>query len=235
MKHKKCHTCFMFYVSCSMKLTWAGQACFQISVSNGKDHSAEIVIDPFDEKIGLKVPNFSADILLVTHNHPDHNNTGAIKGSPFLIQNPGEYEVKGVFVQGIDSFHDESEGKERGKNTIYTIEAEDMRFCHLGDFGQKQLTDEQLDKIGRVDILMIPVGGTFTIDSSEAAKVIGQIEPKIVVPMHYGLPKLKYELEGVEKFLKAMGKNSVVPVDKLTIKSSALPKEGAMEIVVMTN
>ncbi len=217
------------------KIIWAGQACFQISVSNGKDHSAEVVIDPFDEKIGLKVPNFSADILLVTHNHPDHNNTGAIKGSPFLIQNPGEYEVKGVFVQGIDSFHDESEGKERGKNTIYTIEAEDMRFCHLGDFGQKQLTDEQLDKIGRVDILMIPVGGTFTIDSSEAAKVIGQIEPKIVVPMHYGLPKLKYELDGVEKFLKAMGKNSVVPVDKLTIKSSALPKEGAMEIVVMTN
>lgn len=216
------------------KLTWAGQSCFQISVSNGKDHSADVVIDPFDEKVGLKVPNFSADILLVTHDHPDHNSIKAIKGEPFLIQNPGEYEVKGVFVQGIDSFHDDSEGKERGKNTIYTIEAEDMRFCHLGDFGQKQLTDEQLEKIGEIDILMIPVGGTFTIDSSEAAKVIGQIEPKIVVPMHYGLPKLKYELDGVEKFLKAMGKKDVVSVDKLTIKTSALPKEGAMEIIVLT-
>src|SRR3989344_1832434 len=216
------------------KITWAGQACFEISVSNGKDHSATIAIDPFDEKVGLKVPSFSADILLVTHGHYDHNNIGAIKGSPFLIEGPGEYEAKGVFVQGIDSFHDDSQGKERGRNTIYVIEAEDIRFCHLGDFGQKQLTDEQLEFIGKVDILMIPVGGTFTIDSSEASKVIGQIEPKIVVPMHYALPKLKVELDGVEKFLKAMGKNNVTPVDKLTIKQSALPKEGAMEIVVLT-
>ena len=216
------------------KIVWAGQSCFQISVSNGKDHSADIVIDPFDEKIGLKTPNFSADILLVSHEHPDHNNMDTIKGKPFLVKSPGEYEIKGVFIQGIDSFHDDNNGKERGRNTIYIIEAEDIRFCHLGDFGQKQLTDEQLDKIGRVDILMIPVGGTFTIDSSEASKVIGQIEPKMVIPMHYALPKLKVELDEVEKFLKAMGKNTVAPLDKLTIKSNALPKEGAMEIVVLT-
>jgi L-ascorbate metabolism protein UlaG (beta-lactamase superfamily) len=158
----------------------------------------------------------------------------AIKGGPFLIKSPGEYEVKGVFVQGIASFHDDKEGKERGLNTIYTIEAEDMRFCHLGDFGQKQLTDEQLELIGKVDVLMIPIGGTFTIDSSEAAKLIGQIEPKIVVPMHYALPKLTVELDGVEKFLKSMGKNNVPTQDKLTIKANALPKEGAMEIVVLT-
>jgi len=217
------------------KLTWIGQSCFQISVSNGKDHSADIVIDPFDEKLGLKVPSFSADILLVTHQHYDHNNKGTVKGEPFLIENPGEYEIKGVFVQGITSFHDNKEGKERGLNTIYTIEAEDMRLCHLGDFGQQQLTDEQLELIGKVDILMIPVGGTFTINSSEAAKVIGQIEPKIVVPMHYALPKLKVELDGVDKFLKAMGKTAVVPQEKLVIKTSALPKEGAMEIVVLQN
>lgn len=215
------------------KITWAGQSCFQISVSNSKDHQATIVIDPFDEKIGLGSPNFSADILLVTHNHTDHNNINAVKGSPFIIESPGEYEVRGVFVQGIDSFHDDSEGEQRGKNTIYTIEAEDMRFCHLGDFGQKQLTDEQLEQIGKVDILMIPVGGTFTIDGHEAAKVIGQIEPKIVVPMHYQLPKLKIELDGVEKFLKAMGKNNGEPQDKLIVKHSTLPKEGAMDIVVL--
>ncbi len=238
----------MFHVPCFMKLTWAGQSCFQISVSNGKDHSADIVIDPFDEKIGLKLPNFSADILLVTHNHSDHNNIKVVKDNPFLIENPGEYEIKGVFVQGIPSFHDDKEGKERGKNTIYIIEAEDMRFCHLGDFGQKQLTDEQLESIGKVDVLMIPVGGTFTIDSSEASKVIGQIEPKIVIPMHYQLsrsqgdrgssissgPKLKIELDGVEKFLKVMGKNSIVPQEKLVVKTSTLPKEGAMEIVVLS-
>ncbi len=215
------------------KITWAGQSCFQISVSNGKDHSANIVIDPFGE-IGLKLPNFSADILLVSHDHADHNNIKDVKGEPFVIQNPGEYEVKGVFIQGIDSYHDDVEGKERGKNTIYIIEAEEMRLCHLGDFGQKQLTDEQLEKIDKVDILMIPVGGTYTINSSEAQKVIGQIEPKIVIPMHYGLPKLKYPLDEVSTFLKSMGKNTTVPQDKLVIKSSALPKEGAMEIVVLT-
>ena len=214
------------------KITWAGQACFQISVSNSKDRQADIVIDPFSD-IGLKIPNFSADILLITHNHPDHNNISVVKGDPFLIENPGEYEVKGIFVQGIPSFHDDKEGSERGINTIYTFEAEDMKFCHLGDFGQKQLTDEQLEKIGPVDILMIPVGGNYTIDSSEAQKIIGQIEPKIVIPMHYELPKLEVKLDSVDKFLKAMGKNSITPLDKLTVKASTLPKEREMEIVVL--
>jgi len=215
------------------KITWAGQSCFQISVTASKDNSSDIVIDPFDEKIGLKMPNFNADVLLVSHNHHDHNNIKGVKGSPFLIDNPGEYEKNGVFVQGIDSFHDDVGGKERGRNTIYVIEAEDMRFCHLGDFGQKELTDEQLEKIGHVDILMIPVGGTYTISSSEALKVIGQIEPKMVIPMHYALPKLKVELDGVDKFLKAMGKNSIEPQDKFTIKASLLPKEGETQIVVL--
>jgi len=215
------------------KLTFAGQSCFQISVSNSRDHSADIVIDPFDEETGLKVPNFSADILLVTHQHHDHNNIKAVKGSPFLVSGPGEYEVKSVSIQGIASFHDDKEGKEKGQNTIYVIEAEDMRFCHLGDLGQKQLTDDQLEKIDSVDILMIPVGGEYTIDSSAAQKIIGQIEPKLVIPMHYALPKLKIKLDDVSKFLKTMGKNSIVPQDKLTVKASTLPKEGAMEIAIL--
>ena len=224
------------------KIYWAGQSCFQISVSNSRDHSADIVIDPYDEETGLKLPN---DILLVTHNHKDHNNVKGVKparnasqgdaggGTPFLVDGPGEYEVKGVFIQGIPSFHDDKEGKERGQNTIYVIEAEDMRFCHLGDLGQKQLTDEQLEKIDGVDVLMIPVGGEYTIDSSTAQKVISQIEPRIVIPMHYALAKSNSKLDGVEKFLKTMGKPSVVPQDKLVVKESTMPKEGAMEIVVL--
>lgn len=214
------------------KITWAGQSCFQVSVSNSREHSADIVIDPFDEETGLKLPNFSADILLITHNHHDHNNVKAVKGAPFLIQAPGEYEVKGVFIQGIPSFHDDKEGKEKGQNTIYTIEAEGLRFCHLGDLGQKQLTDEQLEKIDTIDVLMIPVGGQFTISSAEAQRIISQIEPKIIIPMHYQLPKLKYKLDDVSKFLKTMGKNSIVAQDKLTIKASAMPKDGT-EIVVL--
>lgn len=217
------------------KIYWAGQACFQISVSNSRDHSADIVIDPFSEEMtGLKLPSLSADIVLVTHQHKDHNNVKDIKGEPFLIEGPGEYEVKGVFVQGIPSFHDDVNGKERGQNTIYVFEAEGLRFCHLGDLGQKMLTDDQLEKIDKVDVLMIPVGGgEATIDSSAAQKIIGQIEPKIVIPMHYALPKLKFKFDDVAKFLKAMGKNSVTPVDKLVVKDSTLPKEGATEIVVL--
>jgi len=215
------------------KIIYAGQSCFQISVSNSRDHEANIVIDPFDEETGLKVPNFSADILLRTHDHHDHNNTKAVKGTPFLIEGPGEYEIKGVFVQGIPSFHDDEDGKKRGNNTIYTIEAEDIRFCHLGDLGQKQLTDEQVDKIGAIDVLMVPVGGEYTISASEAQRIISQIEPKIVIPMHYALPKSKTKLDDVSKFLKIMGKPSTQLVDKLTVKTSALPKEGAMEIVVL--
>lgn len=214
------------------KIQWAGQSCFQISVSNSKDHSADIVIDPFDESLGLKVPNFSADIVLVTHDHYDHNNVKALKGDPFVINSPGEYEVKGVFIQGIDSFHDEEEGKKRGKNTIYVFEAEGMRFCHLGDLGQKQLTDEQLEKIDSVDVLMIPVGGTYTVDSVGAQKIISQIEPLIAIPMHYAIPKLKIKIDGVDKFLKTMGKNKIEPIDKLTVKASSLPKD-TMEIVVL--
>lgn len=214
------------------KIQWAGQSCFQISVSNSKEHSADIVIDPFDDSLGLKVPNFSADIALVTHEHHDHNNIKALKGDPFLITGPGEYEVKGVFVQGIESFHDEEEGKKRGKNTIYVIEAEGIRFCHLGDLGQKQLTDEQLEQIDSVDVLMIPVGGTYTIDSTGASKIISQIEPLIVIPMHYDLPKLKEKLDGVDRFLKTMGKNKIEPADKLTVKANALPKD-TMEIVIL--
>ncbi len=202
------------------KITWAGQFCFEISVSNAKDSTANIVIDPFDEKIGLKLPSMTADVLLVTHNH---NNAKGVKGEPFVIDGPGEYEVKGIFVQGIGS----------GVNTIYTIETENIRFCHLGDFEQKELTDEQLEKIGRVDILMVPVGGAPTISSSEATKVIGQIEPKIVIPMHYALPKLTVDLDGVDKFLKAMGKTNLEPMDKLTVKVSTLPKDSDMEIVVL--
>jgi len=214
------------------KIYFAGHSCFQISVSNSKDSSADIVIDPYDQATLPKLPNLSADILLVTHNHHDHNNIEAIKGQPFLIQGPGEYEIKGVFIRGIPSFHDDKNGQEKGQNTIYTIEAEEIRFCHLGDLGQKELTDEQLDKIGQVDVLMIPVGGGYTISSAEAQKIIGQIEPRLVIPMHYAEPKLKIELDDVSKFLKAMGKPSVASQDKLTIKSSTLPKEG-MEIAVL--
>ena len=197
-----------------------------------KEEKVNLVIDPFDQTIGIKMPSIGADILLITHDHYDHNNIKAVKGSPFLITGPGEYEVKGVFVQGIRAAHDKSQGKERGKITIYKIEGEQINLCHLGDLGQKELTSEQLDKIGDVDILMIPVGGVFTISAQEASKIISQIEPKIVIPMHYQTPDLKIKLQPLDNFLKEIGKKGIEPVKNLNISLLNLPEE--REVVWLT-
>ena len=215
-----------------MQIIWHGQSCFQITTNHDKNNHVNIVIDPFSEKIGLRVPKLEADILAVTHSHDDHNNIKAVSGNPFLITGPGEYEVKEVFIQGIPSFHDDSQGKERGQNTIYTIEVEGIRLCHLGDLGQKELTPEQVEKIGSIDILMIPIGGIFTISTKEAPKIMEQIEPKIIIPMHYKIPKLKIELDGLDKFLKVMGIKSITPLPKLLIKKKDLAEEEVKIIVL---
>lgn len=214
-----------------MHIIWKGQSCFQIIASQQKGEQIKIVTDPFGDDVGLKLPKLDADILLVSHNHYDHNNVKAVEGEPFLIENPGEYERKEIFVQGIASYHDEKDGKERGQNTIYTIEAEEMRLCHLGDFGQKELTPEQLEAIGDVDILMVPVGGIYTIDARGAAKVISQIEPRIAIPMHYYLPKLKVKIDGLDKFLKEMGVKAE-PQEKLLIKKKDFTGEETKIIIL---
>ena len=215
-----------------MQIIWHGQACFQLIFSKKKEEKVTVVIDPFSTEIGLRLPKIEADILLVTHDHYDHSNIKAVSGNPFLIKGPGEYEIKGIFIQGIECFHDKSQGKERGKVTIFTIEGEEMRLCHLGDFGQRELEAHQLEKIGNCDILMIPIGGIYTISAQEALKVISQIEPKILLPMHYQVPRLKIKLESLDKFLKVMGVKSPETLSKLTIKKRDLPAE-EMKIQVL--
>ncbi len=216
-----------------MQIFWKGQSCFQLITGLPAGRQVKIVIDPFSEEIGLRLPKLEADILLTTHSHEDHNNIKAVGGpsagsGPFLIQGPGEYEVKGVYIKGIPSFHDE----ETGENTIYIIEVEDLKICHLGDLGQKELTEEQVEGIGEIDVLMIPVGGVYTISSKEALKVMSQIEPKVTIPMHYALPKLKSKLEGVDNFLKILGIKSVVPEEKLIIKKKDMSGEEAKIVVL---
>lgn len=215
-----------------MQIIWHGHSCFQILTARNKGEQTSILIDPFSEEIGLRVPKLEADIVLISHDHYDHNNVKAVAGSPFIIAGPGEYEIKNVFIQGIPSWHDEKPGRERGENTIYTIEAEDLKLSHLGDFGQKELTGEQLEKIGEIDILMIPVGGIYTISAKEAIKLMSQIEPKITIPMHYALPKLKIKLEGVDKFLKILGVKKIEPLNKLSIKKKDISPEEAKIIVL---
>lgn len=205
-----------------MNINWYGQSCFQITASSGKNGLTTIIIDPFEESIGLKLPRkMEADIVLITHDHDDHNNVKKISNNPFIITGPGEYDIKNISVQGISSFHNEK----KEKNTIYKIEAEDMSVCHLGDLGQKELSSEQLDSIGDVDILMIPIGGQFTIDAKMATRVMAQIEPKIIIPMHYKIPGLKIKLDPLDDFLKVLGIKSLEKMSKLSIKAKDLPKE----------
>ncbi len=208
-----------------MEIFWRGHSCFSILIKQNKEENIKIVIDPFDESIGLPLREEEADILLISHNHPDHNNTKIIKDEPFKIEGPGEYEIKGIYIEGIEAFHDNKKGKERGKVTIFTIEGEQIRLCHLSDIGQKELTDQQLEKIGEVDILMVPVGGIYTISPKEAVDIISQIEPKIVIPMHYFLPKMKIKLEKVDKFLKEMRIEEPERLKSLKIKQKDLPSE----------
>jgi len=209
-----------------MVINWYGQSCFKI-IAN----ALTIVTDPFAKNIGLRPPAFAADIVCVSHQHEDHNNISAIGGEPFVVDGPGEYEIKGISILGVESFHDQKQGQERGLNTIYLIESEEIRLCHLGDFGQEKLSDEQLEALGGVDILFVPVGGKTTIDASTAAALVNQLEPKLVVPMHYKLPDLNVELDSADKFLKELGAPSKELVDKITVKKKLLPE--STEVVMM--
>ena len=215
-----------------MQISWKGQACFHITAVPAKGEQVKMVIDPYDNSLGLKFPAMEADVALVTHDHYDHNNVKGLKGDPFVISNPGEYDVKGAVIQGIPSFHDDSKGAERGLNTMYTIEIEGMKLCHMGDFGQAELTPEQVERIGNIDILMIPVGGVYTIDAAAAGKVLNQIEPRVVIPMHYALPKLKQKLEKLDELFKVIGVKKPEPQQKLTIRSRDISAEGASLVVL---
>lgn len=213
-----------------MEIRFLGHACFRL---RGK--SAVVVTDPYDPDLGFRLPKLAADIVTISHEHQNHNHQEAVTSAifrkkPFFVSEPGEYEIAGVSIFGVATFHDASQGKERGRNTVYVITLDDVRLAHLGDLGHK-LTDAQLEEINGVDILMVPVGGAETIDSKEAVEVINQVEPKIAIPMHFHLPGLTIKLAPVEEFLKEIGAEAVKPISKLTIIKERLPEE--REVVVL--
>lgn len=211
-----------------MTIFWYGQSCFKIQSAD-----IIIVIDPFVKDIGLTPPRFRADIVLTTHNHKDHANVGTLAGSPFLISGPGEYEIKGLQILGIETFHDDQSGSIRGTNTIFILTVEGMRVVHMGDFGEAGLRSETLEAIGNVDVLMIPVGGGYTIDGRTAAKIINQIEPGYVIPMHYRIPGLTIDLALPDIFLKEMGSPNIAPQEKLALKKKDMLNEDKKTQIVM--
>lgn len=216
-----------------MEIKYLGHSSFLIEAKTAVG-KVKIVLDPFEpKKVGWPWTKREADLVLVSHNHSDHNFVEGINGSPYVVSGPGDYEVKGVKVTGVASFHDENQGRDRGQNTIYILEAEGIFVCHLGDLGHP-LSDEEVSNIGKVDVLLVPVGGYYTIDAEKAMAVTTQLEPLVVVPMHYqaeGLAKNFEVLTPVTDFLKEVGKpavnESVLKLDK-----NSLPQE-EMKVVVL--
>ena len=192
-----------------MDIYWYGQSFFKI-----KGKSATVVIDPFSpQSTGFKLPkDLSADIALSTRSHPDHNCLKAVDGNPVQIAGPGEYEVKGVAITGVQS----------GTNTVFNVQIDNLNIVHLGDLGH-ELTDEQVEEIGVADILLIPVGNNRSLGAKEAAEVVSQLEPRVVIPMNY---------DNVDGFLKEMGVESASPLVRLSIVKDKLPQE--TEVVLLS-
>lgn len=200
-----------------MDITWLGLSCFRIRGSQ-----AIIIMDPFPPGLGYTLGKQTADIVTVSHQHPSHTYVQGISGEHRLLKGPGEYEISGVLILGIATYHDAVKGQSRGKNTAYLMEIDGVVVCHLGDIGHV-LSDEQAEEMGNVDILMLPVGGVSTINAAMAAEIIRKLEPKVVLPMHYKTPKSNRELETVENFLKEMGLGQVEPRPRFTVNKSNLP------------
>ncbi len=202
-----------------MEIIWLGHSCFRL-----RGREATLITDPYDRSLGYALGRLSAQIVTVSHHHPDHDNVASIGGSPKIIDGPGEFEIAGVLISGIPTFHDPQEGKLRGRNTVYLIELDDLTIVHLGDLGHP-LSAEQAEELTPVDVLLVPVGGGTTITAEQAAEAVSLLEPKIVIPMHYLVPGLQRELDPATKFLKEMGLDEAAPQPKLTITPASLPPE----------
>lgn len=200
-----------------MEISWLGHSCYRL-----KGRKATVITDPYSPNLGYSLGKPSANIVTVSHQHPGHSYTPGIGGNPRAVTAPGEYEISGILIIGIATFHDKDRGKIRGKNTVYLIEMDEISICHLGDLGHV-LTDEQVEELGNVDVLLVPVGGVSTINASMAAEIVRQLEPKVVIPMHYKTPALSRELEPVDGFLREIGAHDITPQAKLSLTKSSLP------------
>ena len=201
-----------------MEITWLGYSCFRL-----KGSQSTVITDPCPPELGYSLGKQSARIVTVSHQHPGHSYVQGIGEEPKIIASPGEYEIGNTLVIGMPTFHDKEGGRVLGKNTVFVVEMDDLTICHLGDLGHP-LTAQQVEEAGHIDLLLVPVGGVSALNGSGAAEVVRQLEPKVVVPMHYRTPALKKELEPVDRFLKEMGVKDATPRPKLSLTRSSLPE-----------
>ncbi|HEX2172931.1 MAG TPA: MBL fold metallo-hydrolase [Dehalococcoidia bacterium] len=200
-----------------MDIHWLGHSCFRL---RGRD--ATVLIDPYPGSVGGQaLARQSADILCLTNPHPNHAHRTIVEGAPPVLTGPGEYEIKGVLITGLGTTRRASEGTL--PNTAYLIEMDDVGVCHLGDLS-RAMTNDLKEQLGSVDVLLIPTGGHCTIDAAAAAETISLIEPRIVIPMHFGSTASDPPLDGLERFLKEMGVSEVQPQPRLSVSKSGLPE-----------
>src|SRR5713101_102746 len=217
-----------------MEISWLGHSCFQL---RGKH--VTLITDPFSPQLaggqatrtGASQSEFprlgkvSASIVTVSHDHPGHNYVSGVSGNPRVVRGPGEYEISDVLITGVASYHDNKRGQERGRNTIYVIHMDDLVICHLGDLGHT-LQEEQLEEVADADILLIPIGGHNTINATQAAEVISQVEPRIIIPMHYPPTALvegkRDTLDPMDKFCREMGVEAINAQPKLVVTRNNL-------------
>ena len=200
-----------------MEISWLGHSCFLLK---GKEKT--VVTDPYSPGLGYLLGHPEADIVTLSHFHPGHSNTQGVAGSPKEVKSPGEYDIGGVFITGIASFHDDQQGMLRGKNTIYLIEMDGLSLCHLGDLGHS-LAPQMAEQLRAIDILFLPVGEVSTISVSAASEIVKQLDPRIVIPMHYKTSVLPRELAEADKFFNKMGGVEARKENTLSVTSSSLP------------
>ena len=200
-----------------MEISWLGHSCFRI-----KGSQATVITDPYAPTLGYSLGKPTANIVTVSHPHPGHSYVDGVSGEPKLVMGPGEYEISGVLIIGMSTFHDQERGSVCGKNTVYLLEVDEVTICHLGDLGHI-LTAEQTEGLENIDVLLLPTGGVSTIDAPMAAQVMRQLDPKVVIPMHYQTEALNRELESVDRFLKEIGVEEVVSKPKVSFTKSNLP------------
>ncbi len=209
-----------------MKIKWLGHASFLISSDSG----VRIITDPYEpnDKLRYGEINESADIVTVSHDHFDHSNVAAVKGNPQVVKDNAE--VKGIEFKGISTFHDNAGGKDRGRNTIFCFEVDGVKVCHLGDLGHG-LTADQAAAIGAVDVLLLPVGGLYTIDATVASRVAEQLKPGVVIPMHFKNNQCDFPITGVEEFLR--GKKDVSQPDASEVEFKAEELPSTTQVIVL--
>ncbi len=205
-----------------MEITWYGHSCFRLAERG----AAAIVTDPYDKSLGLPLPRLKADVVTISNDAPDHNNVAALRGEARILTGPGEYEVGGVFITGIDVRPEKKRTKdERPRNTVFLFEFDGVTVCHLGDLMHVP-SQSQVEALGQINVLLLPVGGTgYTLNAAQAAEVVSLLEPNIVVPMHYKTREVTLKLDPVSKFLKEMGLADIQPQESLKVAKSMLPEE----------